>query len=62
MIPGYEPRFEDMRLLTGAGRFADDKREAGAAHAVFVRSPYACADIRRIDAQEARRRPGCSRS
>jgi carbon-monoxide dehydrogenase large subunit len=58
MIPGYEPRFEDMRLLTGAGRFADDKREAGAAHAVFVRSPYACADIRRIDAQEARRRPG----
>ncbi|MGH7058860.1 MAG: xanthine dehydrogenase family protein molybdopterin-binding subunit, partial [Stellaceae bacterium] len=58
MIPGYEPRFEDRRLLTGAGRFADDKIQAGAAHAVFVRSPYACADIRGIDVQEARRRPG----
>ncbi|HEY1261832.1 MAG TPA: xanthine dehydrogenase family protein molybdopterin-binding subunit [Stellaceae bacterium] len=58
MIRGYEPRFEDTRLLTGAGRFADDQRQVGAAHAVFVRSLHACADIRGIDMRAARRRPG----
>ncbi|HEU0155665.1 MAG TPA: xanthine dehydrogenase family protein molybdopterin-binding subunit [Stellaceae bacterium] len=58
MIRGYEPRFEDARLLTGAGRFADDQRETGAAHAVFVRSPHACADIRGVDIEAACRRSG----
>ena len=41
----FEPRDEDRRLLTGAGRFCDDEREAGEAHAVFVRSPHAFADV-----------------
>ena len=54
----FEPRDEDRRLLTGAGRFCDDEREAGEAHAVFVRSPHAFAAIRGIDASAARALPG----
>ena len=45
----FEPRDEDRRLLTGAGRFCDDDRAAGEAHAVFVRSPHAFAAISGID-------------
>jgi carbon-monoxide dehydrogenase large subunit len=48
----FEPRDEDGPLLTGAGRFCDDDRMPGEAHAVFVRSPHAFAAIRRIDAGE----------
>ena len=54
----FEPRIEDHRLLIGTGRFLDDERMAGAAHGVFVRSPYAFAAIRAIDTTEARRQPG----
>src|SRR3984893_6848288 len=54
----FEPRIEDHRLLTGAGRFLDDERLAGAAHGVFVRSPYAFATVRGIDTAEARAQPG----
>src|SRR5438067_9658918 len=54
----FEPRIEDHRLLTGAGQFLDDERVAGAAHGVFVRSPYAFATMHAIDTTEARRRPG----
>ncbi len=58
MHDGYIPRFEDQRLLTGAGRFLDDERGEGAAQAVFVRSPYAFAAIRGIDAAAALAAPG----
>jgi carbon-monoxide dehydrogenase large subunit len=54
----FEPRDEDRRLLTGAGRFCDDERIAGEAHAVFVRSPHAAAAIARIDSEAASARPG----
>src|SRR5919199_318319 len=54
----FEPRDEDRRLLTGAGRFCDDERQAGEAHAVFVRSPHAFAAISGIDASAARALPG----
>ena len=54
----FEPRFEDERLLTGAGRFFADMPAVGAAHAVFVRSPHAFAAIRAIDAAAARAQPG----
>jgi aerobic carbon-monoxide dehydrogenase large subunit len=54
----FEPRFEDRRLLTGAGQFADDAAQPGEAHAVFVRSPHAFAAIRAIDAAAARNMPG----
>ena len=46
MNDGFEPRDEDHRLLTGAGRFLDDERAAGAALGRFVRSPHAFAAIR----------------
>jgi carbon-monoxide dehydrogenase large subunit len=54
----FEPRDEDRRLLIGAGRFCDDERIAGEAHAVFVRSPHAFAAIRGIDASAALKLPG----
>src|SRR5205807_2676795 len=40
------------------GRFVDDIRLAGALHACFVRSPYAHAKIRSLDAFAARAMPG----
>ena len=54
----FEPRDEDRRLLTGAGRFCDDERAAGEAHAVFVRSPHAFAAIHSIDTGPALALPG----
>ena len=51
-------RKEDVRLLTGAGRYTGDARVPGAAEAVFVRSPYAHAKIRSIDVTKARAAPG----
>ena len=51
-------RLEDPALLTGRGRFVDDIRLAGALHACFVRSPYAHAKIRSLDAFAARAMPG----
>ncbi len=47
-------RKEDLRLLTGAGRFSDDFSMAGQAYAAMVRSPYPHAKILRIDAAQAR--------
>ena len=43
-------RIEDLTLVRGAGRYADDVRLANEAHAFVVRSPHAHASIRRIDA------------
>src|SRR5438128_9916690 len=51
-------RREDLRLLTGNGRYSDDVNVPGQAYAVMVRSPHAHAVIRRIDASAARAMPG----
>src|SRR6266851_1302443 len=51
-------RREDLRLLTGNGRYSDDVSLPGQAYAVMVRSPHAHAVIRRIDAAAARAMPG----
>jgi carbon-monoxide dehydrogenase large subunit len=51
-------RTEDLRMLVGAGRYADDWDVPGAARAVFVRSPHANARIRSIDAAAALASPG----
>lgn len=51
-------RKEDMRLLTGAGCFADDIAVRQPAHAVFVRSPHAHARILSIDTAAAAAMPG----
>ena len=52
------PRFEDLRLVRGAGRYTDDISVPGQAYAAFARSPHAHAKILRIDTSAARRMPG----
>ena len=52
------PRFEDLRLVRGAGQYSDDVAMPGQAYAVFVRSPHAHARIKRIDTTAARAMPG----
>ena len=52
------PRFEDLRLVRGAGSYTDDVSIPGQAFAVFVRAPHAHASIASIDAAAARSRPG----
>jgi carbon-monoxide dehydrogenase large subunit len=51
-------RREDPRFLRGEGRFVDDVTLPGLLHAACVRSPYAHARIRSIDATRARAMPG----
>jgi carbon-monoxide dehydrogenase large subunit len=52
------PRKEDMRLITGRGRYTDDLNVEGQAYAVMVRSPHAHAIIRSIDTSGALAVPG----
>ncbi|MBM3619480.1 MAG: xanthine dehydrogenase family protein molybdopterin-binding subunit [Alphaproteobacteria bacterium] len=52
------PRFEDVRLLTGRGRYSDDFNLPGQTHAVVLRSPHAHARIVGIDTTRARALPG----
>jgi carbon-monoxide dehydrogenase large subunit len=51
-------RQEDARLVTGRGCYSDDVAIPGQAYACFVRSPYAHARIRHIDAAGASKVPG----
>jgi carbon-monoxide dehydrogenase large subunit len=51
-------RREDLRLLTGNGRYSDDLNLPGQGYAVMVRAPHAHAVIRSIDAAAARAAPG----
>jgi len=46
-------RREDLRLLTGRGRYAEDVSAPGQAYAAFVRSPHAHADVVSFDAKPA---------
>ncbi|MGE5268343.1 MAG: xanthine dehydrogenase family protein molybdopterin-binding subunit, partial [Thiohalocapsa sp.] len=51
-------RLEDPRLLTGAGRFTDDRAVPGALHVAFRRSDHAHAQIMRIETAAAAAMPG----
>ncbi|MFN7011533.1 MAG: xanthine dehydrogenase family protein molybdopterin-binding subunit [Allorhizobium sp.] len=51
-------RKEDKRFLTGKGRYTDDMVVPGMKYACFVRSPYAHARIRGVDATAAKAMPG----
>jgi len=51
-------RFEDHRLLIGAGSFVDDIQMPNALHAFVVRSPHAHALVRSMDLAGARAMPG----
>ncbi|PZX15979.1 carbon-monoxide dehydrogenase large subunit [Palleronia aestuarii] len=46
-------RKEDVRFLTGEGRYVDDIAPEGALHGVFVRSPVGHAEIGGIDTEAA---------
>jgi len=52
------PRKEDLRLVTGKGKYVADLVLPGMLHAVFVRSEYAHARITAIDTSEAQAMPG----
>ncbi|OHV68144.1 carbon monoxide dehydrogenase [Mesorhizobium sp. LCM 4577] len=51
-------RKEDKRFITGGGRYVDDMVVPGMKHAVFVRSPHAHAQIKKIDVRQAQAMPG----
>ena len=51
-------RYEDLRLITGQGRYTDDIILPRMTHAFVLRSPVAHARIRRIDTTAARRMAG----
>jgi aerobic carbon-monoxide dehydrogenase large subunit len=51
-------RKEDLRLVTGNGRYTDDINLSGQAYAIMVRSPHAHARIRAINITPAMAVPG----
>jgi aerobic carbon-monoxide dehydrogenase large subunit len=51
-------RREDLRFITGSGRYLDDLDFADLAHAVLLRSPHAHALVERILTDQARAAPG----
>jgi carbon-monoxide dehydrogenase large subunit len=56
---GLSPkRLEDQRLLTGQGKFIDDRPEDGALWLHLLRSPHAHARITAIDVDAAKAMPG----
>src|SRR5689334_25410549 len=52
------PRFEDLRLVRGGGRYVDDVTLPGTAYGHVLRSPHAHARINRIDTAKAKAAPG----
>ena len=51
-------RKEDARLVRGKGKFVDDIKLLDMLYLVFVRSPYAHANILAVDVSEAEKVPG----
>jgi aerobic carbon-monoxide dehydrogenase large subunit len=51
-------RKEDIRYITGKGKYTDDINRPGQAHAYFLRSPHAHATINAIDLSQAKGSPG----
>ncbi len=51
-------RVEDVRLLTGHGRYTDDIKEDGEVFGYVLRSPHAHAEIKAIELEDAKAAPG----
>jgi aerobic carbon-monoxide dehydrogenase large subunit len=49
-------RKEDQRFITGKGQYTDDINRPGQTYAMFVRSPHAHANIKRIDTSKLKDR------
>jgi carbon-monoxide dehydrogenase large subunit len=60
-IGASQKRREDLRFLTGRGRYTDDINLPGQLHAVFVRSTVAHGRINKIDTAAAAAMPGVVR-
>src|SRR4051794_37338188 len=58
MLGASVKRVEDPRFITGKGRYLDDISMPGMVHLAILRSPYAHALIRSIDATGAKSMPG----
>ena len=52
------PRVEDVRFVTGKGRYTDDVQPAGCTHAALLRSPHAHATFTLGDLARVRAMPG----
>jgi carbon-monoxide dehydrogenase large subunit len=51
-------RIEDLRLLTGSGKYTDDMQLENETHAFVLRSPHAHAEIRGMNIEAAKAAPG----
>ncbi|NJD29158.1 MAG: hypothetical protein FIA92_12790, partial [Chloroflexi bacterium] len=51
-------RVEDRRPFSGMGRYLDEIAMPGMVHMAIVRSPYAHANIKKVDTSIARSMPG----
>ena len=51
-------RKEDKKFLTGKGRYTADITLANQTHAIFIRSPHARAQIKKVDTSKAQKAPG----
>ncbi|EET49484.1 xanthine dehydrogenase family protein molybdopterin-binding subunit [Thalassobium sp. R2A62] len=51
-------RIEDLRFLTGSGRYVDDITPAGALHTFVLRSPVAHAEVTELNVSDARTADG----
>jgi carbon-monoxide dehydrogenase large subunit len=51
-------RKEDKRFTTGKGRYTDDIKSENQAYAAFVRSPHAHANVKSVNIDAARLKPG----
>ena len=58
VLGGVVRRREDPALIQGRGRYTDDVKLAGTAHAAFVRSPFAHAKVLSVDASAAKAMDG----
>ncbi len=58
MLGKAVPRKEDIRLITGRGLYVEDVQLPGMCYAAFVRSPYARADILKVNKAAALAVPG----
>src|SRR5499427_7464922 len=58
LIGAAVKRKEDPRLITGEGKYTGDVQLSGMTYMAVLRSPYAHAHIRRIDAARALQQPG----
>src|SRR4029453_18068149 len=57
-LGGRRKRVEDIRFTQGKGNYVDDLKLPGMLHGDFVRSPYAHARGKSIDAERALKVPG----